>query len=365
MALPQNKLFAQGEKEKKENVLLHPDKFYKKFFPHLRIKRNPPDSLFIKTYPNYLSVGTHVFSPAEHIDINSRKPGSGVVDPSSKFRTNISDVVGLVASYRFVSAGFAFLLPSGSNGIGGYASSHYHTATIRYNSTAYAFQFKYIRIKGFTDINQPDGLGPNPMFTQRPDMLSKEFQFENVFNLSWKKYSYIAPLTFSQRQIISRAGFLLKTGFYYNQLSGDSPILSPQQQPFYDNFSGVTTIRSYAIRVAPGLGGNLVFFKRVYISLAAFTSFDLYFYKYLSAIDDKVPANEAFVFVLDGKASLGYQSRRLYAGVRFEEDRRMGDLRNINLNTTYFYKGIELGYRFDAPKIVKKVYKKTMPPGME
>lgn len=363
IAFPRDEVFAQKEKDNVD-ILLHPDKFYKRFFPRLKIKRNPPDSLFIKTYPNYLSVGMHVLSPAIRLDIDSRRPKPDGFDPSSKFRTNISDVLGFSASYRFVSVGFAFPLRSGMNTHNDYSPSRYRTATIKYNSAAYSLQFKYLRIQGFTDVNQPNRLDPNPMYTQRPDMFSKEFQFEGLYNFSWKKYSYIAPLTFSQRQIKSRAGFLLKAGVYYNRLSSDSPLIDQRQQQYYDDFNDVKAIQSVSIKIAPGLGGNLVFFKRVYLSIAAFTSFDLYYYKYLKLPDEKVHGKQAFVFVLDGKASLGYQSRRLYAGLRYEAERRAGVFHSMKINTIYSYTGVELGYRFDAPHLVKKVYKKTMPPGM-
>ena len=363
IALPQCEVFAQKEKEK-EHVFLHPHKFYKKFFPKLKVKRNPPDTSFIKTYPNYLSVGMHVLSPAIGLDVKSGNPKRDNFNPSSKFRTNISDIVGFSASYRFVSAGFAFLLKSGMNTHADYAPSRYRTATIKYNGAADALQFKYVRIQGFTDIAQADGREPNPMYTQRPDMFSKEFQFEGIHNFSWKKYSYIAPLTFVQRQVKSHAGFLLKAGVYYNQVSSDSTLISQRQQLYYNDFDEIKVIRSLSIRVAPGIGGNLVFFRRLYLSVAAFTSVDLFFYKYLKNPDEKVSGRQAFVFGWDGKVSLGYQSRRLYAGLRYETEQRKGALYSIGLKTMYSYTGIELGYRFDAPRIVRKVYKKTMPPGM-
>ncbi len=355
-------VFAQKEKEN-ENVLLHPDKFYRKFFPGFKVKRNPPDSSFIKSYPNYLSVGMHLLSPAIRMDIDSRKPRPRDFDPTSKFRTNVSDVVGFSASYRFVSVGFAFLLKSGMNTHDDYAPSRYRTATIKYHSAAYALQFRYLKIQGFTDVNQSSRLDPNPGFTQRPDMINKEFQFEGIYNFSWKKYSYVAPLTFSQRQVKSHAGFLLRTGAYYNRLSSDSTLMNLRQQPYYD-FNDARNIQSLSIRIAPGLGGNLVFLRRVYLSIAAFASYDLYFYKYLRLPDEKAGRRQSFIFVLDGKASLGYQSRRLYAGLRFEAERRAGALHSMAIRTINSYTGIELGYRFDAPHLLKRVYKKTMPPGM-
>jgi len=194
-------------------------------------------------------------------------------------------------------------------------------------------------------------------------MLSKEYQFEGIYNFSWRKYSYIAPITFSQRQIISHAGFLLKTGVYYNRLSADSALLNRRQQQYYGDFNDVSTIRSISIRIAPGLGGNLVFFKRVYLSAAAFTSFDVYFYKYFKSPDEKADSKQTLMLEEDGSVNLGYQSRRFYAGLSYEIEKRAGALHSMDISTTYSYKGIELGYRFNAPHVVKKVYKKTMPPG--
>ncbi len=361
--MPMGELLAQNEGPKQE-VFLHPDRFYKKFFPGLRIKRRPPDSSYIKVYPSYLSVGVHILSPNIGLDMNSIKPKPSGYDPSSKFRTNIPDVVGFSASYRFVSVGFSFLSKSGLSTHNDYAPSHYRTATIKYNSTAYALQFKYFRIQGFTDINQTSGAGPNLLYKPRPDMLSKEFQFEGIYNFSWKKYSYIAPLTFSQRQIRSHAGFLLKAGVYYNRLSSDTTIINQRQQPYYDDFQGVKAIQSLSIKIAPGVGGNLVFLNRIYLSLAAFSSFDLYYYKYLKLPDETASGRRAFVLTWDGKASLGYQSKRLYAGLRYEVERRVGALHSLDFKATYGYVGIELGYRFDTPRLVKKLYKETMPPGL-
>uniref|UniRef100_UPI002FDCF15A DUF4421 domain-containing protein n=1 Tax=Ohtaekwangia sp. TaxID=2066019 RepID=UPI002FDCF15A len=334
-------------------------------FPNLRIKQSVPDSLYIKTYPNYLSVGAHVLSPSIRTDINSRKSLVNGFDPAMKLRTNIADIAGLSVSYRFISAGFAFLLKSGMNMHDDYAKSKYRTATIKYSSEALMLQFKYIRIKGFTDINTNNHPEGNPPYTLRDDLTSKEFQFEALYNFDWKRYSYIAPLTFSQRQVKSRAGFLLKTGIYYHQLYSDSSLMNAWQRPYYPDLAKAKVLRSLTLRIAPGAGGNLVFNRCLYFSFATFVSYDLYLYKYLDHPDDKVSGRQAFVFTVDGKFGFGYQSRRLYAGIRYEVENRIAALHDdVSLNAFYGYTGIEIGYRFDAPGVLRKVYRKTMPPGM-
>src|SRR6185369_13976448 len=120
------------------------------------------------------------------------------------------------------------------------------------NSGAYSLQFMYQRLKGFTDVNL-DNSADQRQYTKRPDVVNKEFKFEALFSPSWKKYSYIAPLTFTQRQIKSRIGFLFKAGFYYSQLSGDSSLIARNQLQYYDDFNNVKVIRALAIKLAPGI----------------------------------------------------------------------------------------------------------------
>ena len=343
-----------------ENVLLHPDKFYKKYFPHLRIKRPQLDTAYIKTYPNALSVGMHVLSPGVRLNLSPRSSEAA----ASNFRTSLGDILGFSASYRYVAAGFAFLLKSGLQKNDAYTPSAYRTATIKFLGSAYSFQFKYLRIKGFTDIGafnrSVDG-----SYRLRPDVLSKEFQFEGIYNFNWKQYSYAAPITFAQRQVRSRVGLLLKAGAFYNQLSGDSALITRTQQPYYDPaFANVTALRRVMVEAGPGVGGNLVLRRRFFLSFVVFSSVNLYFYKYLEDPQQKTRAHEAFVFRPEGRVSIGYQSQRMYGGVRFEYDWSHAPLQFITLSTANRFIGFDVGYRFTAPRAMRKFYRKTMPPGM-
>ena len=355
----QQKVFGQKEKEKRENVFLHPKKFYRKFFPKLRIKPNPPDSLYIKTYPNYLAVSVHLLSPSIRTDISSKK-----VSPigASKFRTNVADIAGFNMGYRFIAAGFSFLLNSGLQTHSNFAKSDYRTATIKLNGGARSFQFMYLRLKGFTDINSSNSPDPTH-YVQRPDVLIREFKFEGLYNPSWKKYSYIAPFAFTQRQLKSKIGFLLKAGVYYSQLSGDSALIGRSQRQYFDNFNNVNVIRTFSIKLAPGAGANFVFHKHYNLSFVVFPSYDLCFYKYIATTNEKTNDNQTFIFALDGKASVGYQSKRLYAGLRYELEQKQAALQSIQINSRHTYLGLEVGYRFNTPRFVKKGYKDTMPPG--
>jgi hypothetical protein len=341
-------------------VFLHPDKFYRKYFPNLKVKRIPLDTNYIKIYPNYLSVGVHVFSPALYSTISPEH--SSLVGNSAdlKFRTSVADIIAFSTNYRFVSAGFALLLKQGLQKHNDYAPSSYRTFTLKYNNSRFSFQFKYLKLKGFTDTNTT----VNQLVSKRPDIINKEYQFEAVYNFGWRKYSYLAPLIFSQRQVKSRASFLLKTGLYYKRFSGDSALISSDRRIYYTDFNDNRGIQTFSVKLAPGAGGNLILYRRIFLSMALFTSFDLYFYRYIDGIGEITDRRQSIVFALDGYVSVGYQSKRFYVGLRFETDSRNAALQGISMNTMNAYTGLEFGYRFDAPRIMKKFYKKTMPPGM-
>lgn len=345
------------------DVFLHPKKFYRKFFPNLKIRKPDIDSLYIKSYPNYLTVGTHLLLPETYLDLYSQSSTENASNATSHFRTSISNILAFSAGYRFISAGFALSVPSNQKEKQDYASTAYRTATIKYNSAAYYLQFKYMRTKGFTDVNEYNAAGLPP-YTKRDDLLVKEYQFEGMYNFSWKKYSYYAPIDYTQRQLKSHIGILLKGGVYYNQLSADSNLLTLKQRPFFDEFDDIRKIKTTSFKIAPGIGANLVLSKRLYLSAAVFTPYNLYFYNYFTKDDLLVKKGTSIAIVVDGSVGLGYQSERLYAGIRYQADSKHVKMNTVEIRTLFSYFGFDIGYRFKAPKFIRKVYKDTMPPGM-
>ena len=210
-----------------------------------------------------------------------------------------------------------------------------------------------MRTKGFTDVNEQNATGLPP-YTKRDDLLVKEYQFEGMYNFSWKKYSYYAPIDYTQRQLKSHIGVLLKGGVYYNQLSADSNLLTIKQRPFFDEFDDIRKIRTTSFKIAPGIGANLVLSKRLYLSATVFTPYNLYFYNYFTEDDIRVQKGTSIAVVLDASVGLGYQSERFYAGIRYQADSKHAKMNTVEMKTLFSYFGFDLGYRFKAPKSLRK-----------
>ena len=325
-------------------------------------KKYQPDRNYIESYPSYLSLGIFTINPTINYKFNAELKEVKDKNFNSDFRANISNILGLTFGYRGINIAFGFKVASKDQQNMQYAKSSYSSLVIRLRHPVYYLLFRYSSVKGLTDFNTANH---NPADTtskylRRGDIGSTDYQFEGIYNFSWKKYSYTAPLTFLQRQIKSHVGILLKSGLSYSELSADSAIVSARQKPYYEELNDVRRLSGISIKVAPGVGGNLIFFKRMYLSTAFFIAYDLYLYKYTRFSDGSSKDGQSFVVVFDGRASLGYQSERFYIGLRYEGDSRGAKIDHVRITTQYSYVGFEVGYRFKAPGFLKKGYDKIL-----
>lgn len=347
--------------EKKENVFLHPDKFYQKYFPNLKIKYNPADSNYIRTYPkSHMIVSLHVLAPNIYVDIVPVQAAFA----ASKFRTNTNTITGLSFSYRHITAGFALSLLPPLGDPPDHARSYYRTATIKYKSPVYILTFRFMKIKGVTDVNAFNSPDPQKSNTPRTDVNIKEYEFEGIYNFNWKKYSYLSTIDYTESQVRSHAGFLLKAGIYNQQIYSDTNLLSMQQRTYFEDLTNVSEIISYYIKVSPGVGGKLVIKEHFYAACTVFSPLGLYTNRLYASDEQRVRSETNLLWTLDGSVNVGYQSDHFYAAARCDIDSRTTMLHTMNFTSVYNYIGIDIGYRFKAPLFIKKFYRKTMPPGM-
>ncbi|HSZ72868.1 MAG TPA: DUF4421 family protein [Cytophagaceae bacterium] len=323
-------------------------------------KHFQPDKHFIESYPNYLSLGVYTIAPTINYKINPEAKELSDKNLNSDYRANISNILGLTFGYRGINVAVGFKVSSNDKKKVDYASSSYSSIAVRLRHPVYYLLFKYSKVKGLTDLNAANNTDSTIKYLKRGDIGVTDYQFEGIYNFSWRRYSYTAPLTFLQRQLRSHIGILLKAGLAYNEISADSGLVSARQRPYFQDFNDIEKISGFSIKAAPGIGGNLIFFKRMYLSMAFFIAYDLYLYKYKKFSDGSTASGQSFVVVFDGRASLGYQSERFYIGLRYEGDSRGASIVHTRVTTQYSYVGFEVGYRFKAPGLLKKGFDKVL-----
>lgn len=318
-------------------------------------QKDVPDTNFIISYPQYISLGVYTASPLMQI----------VVDPinndkdlyKSDFKGNFSDLLGFSLAYKSLYIHYAFKTPFGPTEDAKKGRSVSTGITVRMRKPRYTLAAEYRRYKGYYDSNAPaynflDTLQENYV---RPDMNYKNIGVNGIYNFSWKKYSYNAPLLYIERQLKSRIGFLVKGGVNYTTIySSNSTILSNQQTQNIESYDGLKSINALLFKVGPGVGLNLVVFKRFYFAFNYFIMGNLIEYTYKTVQDGNSGLHTNANIYTETATSFGYNSKRLYGGISFNGDINIMRIKGANVKTNFATASITVGYRFNAPKFLDK-----------
>lgn len=333
-------IFAQNKPEKKNKVL--------------------PDTNFIVTYPQYITLGVSTASPLMQIVVD---PVNNSIDKyKSDFKGNFSDLLGFTFSYRSIYIHYAFKTPFGPSEDARKGRSASTGITLRIRKPRITLAAEYRRYEGYYDSNAFAYASQDSAhnYYVRADMNYKNIGVNGIYNFSWKKFSYNAPLIFIERQLKSRIGFLVKGGANYTTIySSDSTILSSVQTGNFNSFHGITSIHALLFKAGPGVGMNIVLWKRFYFSLNYFIMGNFIEYQYDTKDSGYSRWHPNANIYTETATGFGYNSKRLYAGISFNGDINIMRIKGANIKTNFASVSMTLGYRFNAPRFIETGWKQT------
>ncbi len=315
-----------------------------------------PDSNFIVNYPDVFTAGLFTSSPVMQLTI---KPVEKDLDKyKSEFRSNFSNLLGFSLSYKKLSISYGFRTPLFPND----ESKGRTTSTgiaLTFRKPKYNLMAEYRQFTGYYDDNSPNYVPIHDSLAVRPDVRYKNIGANMIYNFSWKKYSYNAPLTYNDRQLKSRIGFLAKGGINYTTISSsDSTLLASVQAKGFSNFDDVRSVNALLLKLGPGIGGTLVIFKRFYVTANYFVMGNFIEYTYKIQNQGTSGWHPNFNFYTESYFGFGYNSKRLFAGLSLNGDINVMRIRDASIRTNFATLLITAGYRFDPPSFLKKEYKK-------
>jgi hypothetical protein len=337
-----NITFAQNEKTKK-----------------IKIKETP-DTNFIVTYPQFISLGIYTASPLMQIIVD---PVNNSYDRyKSNFKGNFSDLLGFTLSYRNIYIHYAFKTPFGPSEDSRKGRSASTGITLRVRKPRITLAAEYRRYEGYYDSNAYTYVPEDSLKNHyvRADMNYKNIGVNGIYNFSWRKFSYNAPLTFIERQLKSRIGFLVKAGANYTTIySSDSTILSRAQTNNFDSFYGIRSIHALLFKAGPGIGVNIVVWKRFYFSMNYFIMGNFIEYQY-NSVDkgNSIWYSNANLYT-ETATGFGYNSKRLFAGMSFNGDINIMRVKEASIKTNFASVSITVGYRFNSPHVFEKGWNKA------
>lgn len=315
-----------------------------------------PDTNFIMTYPKYISLGIYTASPLMQIVVD---PVNSAQDRyKSDFRGNFSDLLGFTFSYRSIYIQYAFKTPFGPTEDSRKGRSASTGITLRIRKPRLTLAAEYRRYKGYYDSNVSSYDSDTGSYYVRPDMNYKNIGVNGIYNFFWRKFSYNAPLTYMDRQLKSRIGFLVKGGANYTTIySSDSTILSRAQAYNFDSFYGISSVHALLFKAGPGAGVNIVFWKRFYFSLNYFIMGNFIAYQYKSVEEGYSNWRTNANLYTETATGFGYNSKRLYAGISFNGDINIMRIKGASIKTNFASVSITVGYRFNTPRFIDRGWK--------
>lgn len=314
------------------------------------------DTNYVKSYKNYLTIGVFVAAP---INILTITPKDSTIRPST-YKTNLASIIGFTVAYKSIYAAVGFRVPATeAEKSSAYGKTYFKAFAIGTQRTRFSVRFDYRKTSGFYNS---DSLIYDPStntsgYLKRSDVNTKQYMLSGLYNFSWKKYSYLSSFNFSEHQLKTRVGFIIKSSLSSNILKSDSSLINlTNTAPVSD---GIQQLNYTSFLVGPGMGLNVVIAKRVYFSMMLFLSYNFVGYKFIDNNNNTIYKSTSITAFFEEKIAIGYHSKRFYAGLKFTADQIQVQTTDYKVGNLFGAVTLDVGYRFNAPGILKKVYAKT------
>jgi hypothetical protein len=321
--------------------------------------KNKPkeDTNFIQSYKKYFTIGAFSATPENEIEFTSHKKFTST---ATTLKANLANTLGFTLGYRNIYLAVGFKTPFSLASKSQFGQTSYDALSLKVQNPRYLLSFDYRGIQGYynafpiTENNQS-------IYIQRGDIGTQQYILSGIFNLNWKKFSYLASLIHTERQLKSKVGLLLKSSLSYNSITSDSTLVKNTEliskvKTVYD----VATMNYLSTKIGPGIGLNLILFKRIYLSSMAFYCFDIVGYQYFTHTGTEIISSASVTGFAEARAALGYQSRRFYMGLKFFGDRVTFHTTQNQITTHFATVTVDIGYRLNAPGFLKKGYDATL-----
>jgi hypothetical protein len=127
----------------------------------------------------------------------------------------------------------------------------------------------------------------------------------------------------------------------------------------FDSYNDISSIHALLLKAGPGIGVNIVIFKRFYFALNYFVMGNFIEYQYETQDGTHSSWRSNANLYTETTTGFGYNSKRLFAGVSFNGDINIMRVKGASIKTNFASVSMSLGYRFNAPHFLEKGWKDT------
>lgn len=322
------------------------------------------DSNYVETFNEQLALS--YFASARSLSLSfAPKSDAGIAaDPNTAdYRPNIRRVSGFGFFYKNIGLNIGFQAPSSINNVDQYGKSKYRDISLHYIKPKLIGDLYYQDYKGFADYNTSsnDPTPPNNgVLNLRPDIHVGYIKAKVMYVSKGKKYSYRSAFKFIERQTKSAGSPLLIAHGYHLRASADSAFLPSDFRDNYDLFKDLRAYRLTGLGLGAGYSHTFVLNHKFFITPLIALGMDIQHQHYNLAVssDNRM----SLAPLADLRLSIGYNGDRLFIGLNFIDDITSAHFKELVTSSQYFRFNLILGYRFKAPKFIKKA-RKAIPIG--
>lgn len=304
------------------------------------------DTMFIRTlyFPN--EVRATIGTKASSVIYGSQNESANI---SENYFNNVSDMIGVGLTYKFIDFDLSFTLPKTRFMDEGIQNLQQFRLSGSYYGDRWTIQGAW---RNSTGLVATDAGGE---FKSTPDLHMVTLSAQFIYNFNFRKYSFKSANYQNELQRKSAGSFLVRIEPYYRNL-GVSTLVPPDRSSMaiYGQQAGLYYVHSPGINVLPGYGYNIAIREgRYFISPIVMGGGGVAISRY-GGTEEHVVFNTEWVF--SASLSAGYNGRRMYAAFR-----SFYETHHFNLNPTYFTTadiriGITVAYRFvDVEKLIPRL----------
>jgi len=204
----------------------------------------------------------------------------------------------------------------------------------------------------------PDGYVDTTEYPRFDDLSNKTFALSFYYTFNYKKYSNMAALWQIDRQIKSAGSPVIGLLTLWEGLSSNQPFHFSDTLDIDEDFLKIKSADYKRIGIFGGYMHTFSIIKKFYLH-GAITQGLFYSYGTINNYDGEQINKNTLGVSFNYRISVGYNSKRLYAGVLFVKDTFIGDaFASKTVFSSHDYLRILVGYRFYIKKRnwMKKVY---------
>lgn len=311
------------------------------------IVKKQSNNIFLKDLNDQMNIKLDVDSDFERFDLNGDNFEYDI-------RPNIALKSKISFSYRFLSFGISFLpkfIP-GNNDDDLKGKTKAIGFGLSLNLKHWIQDLKYSNVKGFylensSDFDPTFNDNSNPYFVI-PDLKITSFQGSTSYKFN-PNFSLKAISTQTEIQLKSTGSFI--PGIHYSYYIIDNKSNSATQQSSQRS-------NSFEVILNAGYYHTFVLNKSWYAALGLTPGFGINYTNLLTRLpDENVKTNYSNgVFRINGRSGIGYNSERFFGGAEIGayQSFRNNNISTVTIATTGITYQIFIGYRFKAPKFLKK-----------